>query len=87
MTQPKRMDRGPGYSTSSTYLKTPICTAQVACDGINLVGAARERGICNKCREAQERRKKAPAPLRGENTALSMEARQMDAAKKKGGQS
>ena len=63
MTRPK-----PSYST--TNLKTPICKAQVACDGINLVGAARDRGYCNKCGEAEAKKTKAPKPLKGENSAL-----------------
>jgi hypothetical protein len=64
MTRPK-----PSYSTNN--LRTPICTQQVACDGINLVGNARERGYCTKCAEAMAKRGKKEAPtLRGENSAL-----------------
>jgi hypothetical protein len=37
MTKPK-----PSYS--STNLQIPLCVVQIACDGINLVGVARERG-------------------------------------------
>ena len=65
MTRPK-----PSYSTN--VLRTPICTAQVACDGDNLNVRSRERGICGKCKEAMDKKKtaKATKPLRGENTAL-----------------
>lgn len=66
MTKPK-----PKASYSTTNLQTPMCTKQLACDGDNLVGAARTRGFCNKCKEAEEKRaNKGPKPLRGENTAL-----------------
>lgn len=62
MTRPK-----PSYST--TNLQTPICTAQISCDGVNLVGAARERGYCNPCGEAAKKRGRV-IPPRGENSAL-----------------
>jgi hypothetical protein len=77
MTRPK-----PSYST--TNLQTPICTAQVACDGDNLNIASRERGYCGKCRDAMEKKKdKTPKPLRGENTAL-YEAQRRTLQKPKG---
>ena len=78
MTRPK-----PSYS--STNLKTPICKAQVACDGDNLNLRSRERGYCGKCAEAMAKRAdKATKPLRGENTALAEAQRRQDALKKKG---
>lgn len=61
MTQPRR----------PASLHTPMCSKQIACDGINLVGAARERGYCTKCAEAEEKKaKKTTPPLKGANTAL-----------------
>jgi hypothetical protein len=65
MTRPR-----PSYST--TNLQTPICKQQLACDGINLVGNARERGYCNKCMEAMAKRASGPKVIapRGENSAL-----------------
>jgi hypothetical protein len=69
MTKPK-----PSYGT--TVLRTPICTAQVACDGDNLNVLSRERGYCGRCKDAMDRRKKTePKPLRGEKTALYEENR------------
>jgi hypothetical protein len=54
MTKPK-----PSYN--SAYLKTPICTLQLACDGDNLNLLSRDRGYCGKCAAAAKRRgKKLP---------------------------
>jgi hypothetical protein len=58
MTKPKRAERGSGYSPSAAYLKTPMCTLQLACDGDNLNIASRERGYCGKCAEAAKKRGK-----------------------------
>ena len=64
MTRPK-----PSYSGSD--MRVPICTAQVACDGVNLNAVSRERGYCGKCRDAMDKKKnKEQPPLRGANTAL-----------------
>jgi hypothetical protein len=73
----------PRQSYSGTDMRLPICTKQVACDGDNLNVASRERGYCGKCAEAMKRRSKTPPPLRGENTALSMETRRMELFKKR----
>lgn len=78
MTQPKRPERKPGYSPGTTYLQTPMCAKQIACDGINLVGeAVRERGYCVKCKEAMEKKNKTSPPLKGANTALREIQRRM----------
>jgi hypothetical protein len=82
MTQPKRPDRKPGYNPSNAYLQTPMCTKMIACDGVNLVSAARERGYCNKCGDAMAKKNKAPPPLKGENSALPVEMRRIDSKKK-----
>jgi hypothetical protein len=61
----------PSYAT--TNLKTPICTAMLACDGDNLNVLSRERGYCGKCKDAMDKRAKkgSTKPLRGETTGLS----------------
>jgi hypothetical protein len=59
----------------------PMCLVQIACDGANLQGPRRDMGICGKCSEAQERRLKKAPPLKGENTALPVEVRRIDALK------
>lgn len=75
----------PNPSYSTTNMQTPICTKQLACDGDNLVGASRERGYCNRCRDAEERRAdKGRKPLRGANTAL-YDAQRRTIQKPKGG--
>jgi hypothetical protein len=78
MTKPKKQ------SYSSTNLRTPICSHMIACDGANLVGKNRiEKGMCGKCEETLEKKKKAAPPLKGENSALSVEERRIDALKGK----
>ena len=47
--KPKRQ-----YSTLD--LRVPMCQKQVACDGVNLAVAARERGYCDRCKMAMARR-------------------------------
>lgn len=55
------MTRPKSYSASSAYLKTPMCTLQLACDGDNLNLLSRERGYCGKCAAAAKKRgKKLP---------------------------
>ena len=51
MTQPK-----PRRQYSTLDLRVPMCQKQVACDGVNLAPAARERGYCDRCKEAMARR-------------------------------
>jgi hypothetical protein len=59
MTRPKPMVQ----SVSNAYLKAPMCTLQLACDGDNLNILSRERGYCGKCMEAAKKRgKKLPPP-------------------------
>jgi hypothetical protein len=43
-------------STSTQLGRVPMCKAMIACDGVNLVSVARERGYCNKCAEAAMKR-------------------------------
>lgn len=78
MTKPK-----PSYSGMD--MRTPICTKQVACDGINLVGNARERGYCNKCMDALAKKAAGPKVIapRGENSALNIKKSRIDSLKKK----
>ena len=50
--------------------KTTFCKVQRACDGAALTTASRiEKGVCLKCEEAAEKRKKVVEP-RGINSAL-----------------
>jgi hypothetical protein len=51
MTQPK-----PRRQYSTLDLRVPMCQKQLACDGSNLAPAARERGYCDRCKEAMARR-------------------------------
>ena len=61
MTRPKPFAKT--GSASSAYLKAPMCTLQLACDGDNLNILSRERGYCGKCMEAAKKRgKKLPTP-------------------------
>ena len=77
MTPPKKQ------SYSSTNLRTPVCSHMIACDGANLVGKNRiEKGMCLKCEEAKTKRSKVTPP-KGQNTALSVEERRIDALKEK----
>ena len=45
-------------SASSRSLKQPICTLMLACDGNNLKGTRRDKGICCACAEKLEQRAK-----------------------------
>ena len=51
MTQPK-----PRRQDSTLDLRVPMCQKQLACDGSNLAPAARERGYCDRCKKALEKR-------------------------------
>ena len=70
MTKPK-----PSYSGMD--MRIPICTKQLACDGISLTGKhARERGYCGKCADLLKKKAKPKViPPRGENSALSAKLR------------
>jgi hypothetical protein len=48
----------------TAYLRTPVCTAQVACDGVNLQGPRIALGTCGACGKAAAKRGK-PIPPRG----------------------
>ena len=52
-------------SAGNRHLRTPICTALVACDGANLIAERIESGICGKCAKAMVKKDKAPKPLKG----------------------
>ena len=51
MTQPK-----PKRQYSTLDLRVPMCQKQIACDGANLAVPARERGYCDRCKKALEKR-------------------------------
>lgn len=53
-------------SAAGRHMRTPVCTALVACDGANLVAERVASGICGKCAKAMEARNKPPKALKGE---------------------
>lgn len=46
----------------SVNLRMPICSLQIACDGVAVKG---ENAVCYKCRDKQAKKAKTPPPLRG----------------------
>jgi len=43
-------------STSTQLRRVPMCTAMIACDGVNLAPQRRAKGSCKKCQDAANKR-------------------------------
>lgn len=54
--------RGRWPTAATSFFRTPFCSSQVACDGISLQEARREKGICVPCEKAAARKGKAIPP-------------------------
>lgn len=54
--------RGRWPTAQTSFSRTPVCASQVACDGISLQEARREKGICVACEKAAARKGKVIAP-------------------------
>ena len=54
--------RGRWPTAQTAFARTPTCQAQIACDGVSLQEARREKGICVPCEKAAARNGKIIAP-------------------------
>jgi hypothetical protein len=57
--------RGRWPTADTSFFRTPTCTSQIACDGVSLQEARREKGTCASCEKAAAKRGKTIPPRGG----------------------